>query len=506
MAQFNSYQREIARLYLTSRNNISVMASAGSGKTTLLTGLAHRIKKPHSLCFLAFTQATAQVLKKRLPKIEHSILTTYSLGYKNIRNYLEADLEITVNANKSLDTFDHLLNTQEHWESDYLAATGSFLDNRIYEMKRQVVDLQKLSLLNCFIDYEDILEFAEQLNESWAYGSGQLQWMAKLAFSISKYNYELLMDTGELDFQEMIAWPAMWDDLIPITFAEIFIDEFQDLSQAQQMLVFKSLQKDGQIIMVGDKSQAIYGFAGADHNSATNMAKLFNAVQMPMPINYRCSKSVIKHAQEIDPVIQAHDQAPEGSVEELAESEALEHLLDNQMETLVVARTNLLLIKLALRLLQFDKPFTFRRDVLQERLNGLIGRATSANPKVPIEDFNSWLEIQRAFAEEKRASTMMDLLDCLDVFYRAYRPKSWGAFKRSIKKFFTAASKQSNLELSTIHAAKGSEAHTVIFWGTNYVPHRLSKTEAELQQETNLEYIARTRAIMRLIRVDLGDN
>jgi superfamily I DNA/RNA helicase len=501
MAQFNSFQKDIARTYLTTKNNIAVMASAGCGKTTMLVGLAHKIKKPHSFCFLAFTQATAQVLKKRLPKLEPNILTTYSLGYRNAANYTGHHLE--VNSYKSENTFDHLINTQDMWETNFITATGQLLDGLLYQLKRNVCQLQKLALLNCFYQQEDILEYAQQLNQGWGYTNEMLQWMSKLAFEITKVNYNQLMDEGIIDFQEMIAWPAMWDDLEPIQFAEIFIDEFQDLSAAQQMLVFKSLQKGGQIVMVGDKSQAIYAFAGADHNSATNMAKLFNAVLMPMPINYRCSKAIIRHAQEIDPVIQAHDEAPEGEVLEASYAEALEHLLDNQMETLVVARTNVLLVKLSLNLLRLDKQFTFQRDVLEDRLIGLIAKATSANPKVPIEDFNSWLQLQRDFAEDKKASLMLDLLECLEVFYKHSRPKSWSTFKRSIKTFFKQASKQSNLTLSTIHAAKGSEAHTVIYWGTNSVPHRLAKTESELQQETNLEYIARTRAIMKLIRVGL---
>jgi hypothetical protein len=48
----------------------------------------------------------------------------------------------------------------------------------------------------------------------------------------------------------------------------------------------------------------------------------WNAVKMPLSINYRCSKAVVRNAQIMVPEIEAWDQAPEGSVDRLGRGEA----------------------------------------------------------------------------------------------------------------------------------------------------------------------------------------
>ncbi len=503
MAQFNLYQREIAKLYLTTRENIAVQASAGCGKTTLLVGLAHKIKKPHSFCFLAFTKAAAEVLKKRMPSISGNVITTYSLGYKNARNYLESAPEVdSLKANKILDD---LLVTNK-WQSKYLHNTGNPWPEKDYELRNEILHLQKQSLLGLLIEQDDILEYANSQPYSHQGIEGGLEFMTELVYEITKTSYQMLLEDGVIDFQEMIAWPAMWDDLGAIQFQEIFVDEAQDLSRAQQVLIEKSLSRDGQIIIVGDRSQAIYEFAGADSQSFQNMIEMFRCTTMPMPINYRCGTKIIEHAQEIDPLIQPHPGAPEGEVRWSTEMEAYEHLMSiskKDPDCLVVARTNVLLIQLALKLMNLDKPFTFKRDVLEARLLGLLNRTTYSNPKPPINTFPQWIDDLRRSFVLKGNSIMVDLCDCLLTFYRNYRPNSYSTFKTKIKSFFKAASRQSNITLSTIHAAKGDEAHTVVYWGTNKVPHSMAVTPSQIQQETNLEYIARTRAQLLLIRVEL---
>lgn len=494
MAKFNNYQKEIAKQYLTTTNNIAVQATAGSGKTTVLVGLAHKLKKPHSFVFLAFTNATAQVLKARLPNLSHQVITTYSLGYKNLKGYFEANLE--VDKNKFSHLYDLLLG-QLNWDTKYFETIGRlYPDENDYQIKRDILSLTRLSLLNLCIYQEDILEFIEGKDHVLSELPNSNYWVSCLIAEIIRRGYDQICDEHILGFEEMVAWPALLDDLRPIQFAEIFVDEAQDLSLAQQMLIYKSLQKDGQIILVGDRMQAIYGFAGADHDSFNNMSQLFNCVEMPMPINYRCAKAIIEYAKETDPTIEAAPNAPEGLAEFTTEESAFELMLRTKKETLVVARTNLVLIKLALRLLSFDCKFSFNRDILEERLLSTLGQFKMT--KEPWSNFDNWVKQQIEFAEEKKAISRVDLLECLKIFKRQYQPNNLSSFKRKIKNFFKSASKSSKLKLSTIHAAKGDEADVVVYWGQSLVPHRLAKTMEELLQETNLENIARTRARFEL--------
>ena len=224
-----------------------------------------------------------------------------------------------------------------------------------------------------------------------------------------------------------------------------------------------------------------------------------------MPINYRCGTEIIKHAQEIDPLIQAHPGAPEGEVRTMTETDTYGYLVGLPKTSpthMVVARTNTLLIKLSLKLLNDGQPFTFNRGVLETTLLSLLHRATYGT-KPTITQLPAWLDSLRLSFVAKRNPLMADLCDCLMTLYRNYRPTSLSQFRIRIKGFFRATQRQSNITLSTIHAAKGSEAHTVIYWGTNKVPHSMAITKSQRQQEVNLEYIARTRAERLLIRVEV---
>jgi DNA helicase II / ATP-dependent DNA helicase PcrA len=82
----------------------------------------------------------------------------------------------------------------------------------------------------------------------------------------------------------------------------------------RRALLRMMVAEGGRCISVGDENQACYGFTGADADAMDLVAQDWNAVRMPLSINYRCSKAVVRHAQTMVPEIEARDQAPEGSI------------------------------------------------------------------------------------------------------------------------------------------------------------------------------------------------
>lgn len=56
--------------------------------------------------------------------------------------------------------------------------------------------------------------------------------------------------------------------------------------------------------------------------------------------------------------------------------------------------------------------------------------------------------------------------------------------------------------LSSIHRAKGMEAKRVFILRPDLMPHPKAKSEWEMGQEKNLQYVAQTRAIEELVFVD----
>jgi superfamily I DNA/RNA helicase len=501
--RLNTEQANALRTYLTTNQNIMVLASAGTGKTTLLRAMAVKQKQPGSHVYVAFTNAAKAVMQSKMPQA--NVKTTYSLGMMSLRSLIE---DIEVDKFKASNNFDTLV--LGGWGDNYLRMVGlPYPDNPI-DLKNDVLKLASKSLLATLISQDEILHFGQTESFKVLDMEGPSgEWAADLAAQLIKTGYTQMMEDSVIDFQEMIAWPAMLDDIEPMVYHEVFIDECQDLSMAQIKLLEKSLAPGGQLVAVGDKLQSIYAFAGAYSSSLDVIKETFNCITMPLVVNYRCGKAIIEYAQEIDPKIRAHDGASDGQILSLPPEDAYLYARSNPKETWFLCRTNAELIKIGLLMVTEGIQFRYQRDVLEDRLTGLVSKFEYAQggPRVARGRwglFMSWVDTEIAKAKERRAINRLDLLEAIKLFFRKYRPESAAKFKTAIKRFFKSHSAKSKITLSTIHAAKGTEANTVIYWGTDMVPHPMAVTQVELEQERNLEHIVRTRAIETLILVTLG--
>ena len=97
-------------------------------------------------------------------------------------------------------------------------------------------------------------------------------------------------------------------------FDVVFVDEAQDLNQAQIAMVLSANKMDGRIIAVGDPAQSIYQFRGADSEAIPNFINKLGAKTLPLSVTYRCPKRVVSLAQEIVPDIMASPGAKDGTV------------------------------------------------------------------------------------------------------------------------------------------------------------------------------------------------
>jgi DNA helicase II / ATP-dependent DNA helicase PcrA len=85
-----------------------------------------------------------------------------------------------------------------------------------------------------------------------------------------------------------------------LQFEYILVDEYQDTNAAQYQLIKLLAQRHRNLCVVGDASQAIYGFRGADFRNIVNFkkdypeAKVFNLEQ-----NYRSTQIILDAAQSV---------------------------------------------------------------------------------------------------------------------------------------------------------------------------------------------------------------
>lgn len=94
-------------------------------------------------------------------------------------------------------------------------------------------------------------------------------------------------------------------------YKHICIDEAQDLNKAQYEVIKSLAGTSSSIFMVGDPSQAIYGFNGSSSKFMnTSFPRDFGATKFVLTENYRSSRSVIHAAKTIEPSFEMDGQLP----------------------------------------------------------------------------------------------------------------------------------------------------------------------------------------------------
>lgn len=321
-----------------------------------------------------------------------------------------------------------------------------------------------------------------------------------------------LNDSG-MDFDDMLyrlAADGPGPGYRPYTW--IFVDEAQD-TNITQMLCLDRLRAAGtRIVFVGDPKQAIYGWRGAGVDAFDMLVERYAADVLNLTVSMRCPRSVIACAQELVPDIQAREDAPEG---EVLEVDLADWRLDAlQPGDVVLCRNNAPLLEVALEGVRINKKvFVAGRD-LQNRITSIFDELFSRSKEDPnrgddvIDD--ALAEARKEFAD--RPFTFAIIKDELTSarcvweilhYRRAGRWANYDAFTQDAEAllravFFDPAKEAvtGGVILSTIHRFKGKEADHIHFYRPELLPSKSAAALGgwHLDQETNLDYVARTRA------------
>lgn len=124
-----------------------------------------------------------------------------------------------------------------------------------------------------------------------------------------------LKDTTCMDFEDMIAQPV-YLDMVPRSLDLLYVDEAQDSNPVQVELDFRIARN---LVLVGDDNQSIYAFRGAGSGGMNAMAERAESegadvTEFPLSINWRCGKEIIRYAQRLVPAIKASPKAIDGDV------------------------------------------------------------------------------------------------------------------------------------------------------------------------------------------------
>ena len=268
-----------------------VIAGAGSGKTKVLTTrIANLIEngvKPYNILAITFTNKAAGEMRETPNNIINAhdafIGTFHSFGLKIIRE--NSALFNLTSAFTLIDTEDQTSIIKKIMKDINITdkmISPAFIKSKISFIK------------NNMLSDSEIANFLISENE-------------KIAVKIY-YEYEkILKRNNTLDFDDLLKKPVeLFNSNKEVLekyqdkFKYILIDEYQDTNEVQYKLVKLLSKKYLNLFVVGDPSQSIYAFRGANYQNILNFEKDFKGCTViKLPQNYRSTQTILDAANEV---------------------------------------------------------------------------------------------------------------------------------------------------------------------------------------------------------------
>jgi DNA helicase II / ATP-dependent DNA helicase PcrA len=147
---------------------------------------------------------------------------------------------------------------------------------------------------------------SELINSSEYESYAQGYWQKTVAKIFPEYQRRLQANNA-LDFDDLLGETVRLFRQAPYIlnkyqhfFEYMLVDEYQDTNKAQYVLTQLLSGKTGNLFVVGDMSQAIYGFRGADFRNILNFQKDYpEAVIYNLEQNYRSTQVILDAAKNV---------------------------------------------------------------------------------------------------------------------------------------------------------------------------------------------------------------
>jgi superfamily I DNA/RNA helicase len=505
------YQKAIYDFISDGSGNAVVSAVAGSGKTTTLINALQLIPSNKNVLFLAFNKSIATELKERVPKSSTNIdvKTVHAYGFGGMTQSFKSEID----ANKYRKLLKDILMFAESGDLDVIKKYNfdstklemidkfifdeqekSFIEDKIGYFNRvnTLCDLGRLNLVDLKTDagVDMIYALAEKHNVEIINGECYRAWL--LINLGASY-------TGSADFTDMVFLPNFYN-LKLRQYDMVFIDECQDLNACQRMLMQKAIKEDGRFIGVGDPSQAIYGFAGADSDSFKKLLDIPNTIELPLSVCYRCGSDIIDFVKRFMPKIEASEGAKKGVIEQDSS------YLNVRKGDMVLCRNTMPLVSLCMVYLKKGiKAYVMGTDISKSliamvdatkrktepySIENVFARIYREKEKL-VNNISKKEKITIAEAEQSNlVQVMTDRVMTLEVL--CVGCETGFDLIDKLEKIFSDNS--DGICLSTIHKSKGLEADRVFIIHEDLMPSKHAVKDWEKEQEKNLMYVAYTRA------------
>lgn len=282
----------------TKEGSVLVIAGAGSGKTKTLTYRVARLieggVKPENILLLTFTKKAADemlnravmILDSRCEKVAGG--TFHSFANQILRKYstlldLRNNFTIIDRADAQ-DVVNHIRGAIIAKQEKRFPRKGTILD--IYS-KAVNKNMSAQSVIET--EYNQFVHCVDKINE------------------ISKAYVTYKRENSLLDYDDLLLYLRTLlqsNDEIRKKLSEqykyILIDEYQDTNSLQADIIKLLASEHNNVMAVGDDSQSIYSFRGANFRNILDFPKIFPDTKIiKLEQNYRSSQNILALTNEI---------------------------------------------------------------------------------------------------------------------------------------------------------------------------------------------------------------
>jgi len=272
-----------------------VIAGAGSGKTrTLVYRVAWLVEQgipPERILLLTFTRKAAEEMLRRVEgMLERSCQgvaggTFHSLAYKMLRMYGAA-----IGLKSPLSVLDR---------KDSEEIIGKIIKQKGWEKNKDRPDKK---------EFIELLSRMVNRGQNFEEGLGDYFFEGTVAAQLKELNreYEVFKrDRGLLDYDDLLSQclrlfqeEGRIAQKVASSYQYILVDEYQDTNLLQAEIV-RHLAR-GNVMVVGDDSQSIYGFRGAHFQNILDFPRQFPGTRLiKLEENFRSSQAILNLANTV---------------------------------------------------------------------------------------------------------------------------------------------------------------------------------------------------------------
>ena len=316
-----------------------VIAGAGSGKTRVLTyKIAYLLSqgmKPWSIMALTFTNKAAREMKERIGKLvgndlaQHLYMGTFHSIFSRI---LRAEAE-RIGFNNNFTIYD---------ESDSRSLIKAIvkemgLDDKKYKPAavHAKISMAKNNLMSAAAYDSDAAIFEQNKR-------AQMPEVGK----IFVVYVQRCKQANAMDFDDLLTLTYQLfrehEDIrhkYAARFDYVLVDEYQDTNHVQMSIVMQLCQEKQRVCAVGDDSQSIYSFRGANIDNILNYQRQFQGTRLfKLEQNYRSTQTIVEAANSL--IKHNRNQIPKDVFSENAKGEKIQYkpAYSDKEEAAIVAK------------------------------------------------------------------------------------------------------------------------------------------------------------------------